>query len=416
MKVLHVVHGYLPSTGGAQLLVKNLSEQLVARHRDEVTVFTTTARNIEMFWNPHEPALPAGTEMVNGVTIRRFSVFNRLNTLRRIAASAGYRLRLPYNDWLRTVQQGPLISGMTQAIASSGAEVILATPFPLMHIYYALAGARRGGIPIVLLGALHTEDRWGYERGIAFRAIRQADAYIALTPFERDYLIARGIPEKKIAVIGGGVDTAAFLQADGRVVRERYGLGDRPVVALIGKQTARKRYDVMIAAMQRVWAVMPEVRLLLAGARTSYSAQIMRIVEGLPSSRRDRVFIVSDFREEEKPGLLAACDVFALPSAEESFGIAFLEAWAAGRPVIGVRAGAIPTVVDEGRDGLLASYGDPEDLARAILALLADPVRREEMGRAGQNKVLENYTWEIFTDRVREVYSRIWQGKARSEV
>ncbi len=404
MKILHVVHGYPPSTGGSQLLVKNLSERLVARYGDEVTVFTTTARNIEMFWKPREPALPAGTETINGVTVRRFPVFNRLDIVRRTAAAIAYRLHLPYNDWLRTIQQGPLVSGMTEAIASSRAEIVFATPFPLLHMYYALAGARRGGIPIVLLGAIHTEDRWGYERRMIFQAIRKADAYIAHTSFERDYLIARGIPGEKIAVIGGGVDAEAFLRADGRAVRERYGWGDAPVVALIGKQTARKRYDVMIEAMQRVWAVWPDARLLLAGARSPYSAQIIRRVESLTPSQRERVSIIADFREEEKPGLLAACDIFVLPSAEESFGIAFVEAWAAGKPVIGVRAGAIPSVVDEGRDGLLVPYGDSRGLADAILTLLADPVRREAMGKAGQKKVLENYTWEIFTDRVRGVY------------
>ena len=407
MRILHVVHGYPPSVGGSQLLVQRLSEQLVTRYGDQVTVFTTTARNIEMFWNPREPALPAGTEVMNGVTVRRFPVFNRLNALRRIAAAVAYRLRLPYNDWLRTIQQGPLVAGMTRAIATSGADVVLATAFPLMHMYYAVAGARRGKMPVVLLGAIHTEDRWGYERKMVFQAIQQADAYIAYTIFERDYLIAGGIPEKKITVIGGGVDADAFMRANGRVVREQYGVGDRPVVAFVGKQTARKRLDVLIEAMRRVWNARPDTHLMLAGAHTPYSLQMAEQVRRLPSSQQNRVIIVNNFREEEKPDLLAACDIFVLPSAEESLGIAFLEAWAAGKPVIGVRAGAIPSVVDEGRDGLLVPYGDPESLAQAILILLADPARRTAMGQAGQRKVLDHYTWEIFVDRVRKAYQKV---------
>ncbi|MGC9083181.1 MAG: glycosyltransferase family 4 protein [Anaerolineae bacterium] len=407
MRILHVVHGYPPSVGGSQLLVQHLSEQLVTRYGDRVTVFTTTARNVEMFWNPREPALPAGTEVINGVTVRRFPVFNRLNTLRRIAAAVGYRLHLPYNDWFRTIQQGPLVPGMTRAIASSGADVILATAFPLMHMYYAIAGARQGGIPIVLVGAIHTEDRWGYERKMILQAIRRADAYIAYTFYERDYLIVRGIPEERITVIGGGVDADAFIRANGWVVRERYGWGNNPVIGFVGKQTARKRLDVLIEAMQRVWNEQPEVHLLLAGAQTPHSLQIAERVKRLPLSQWSQVTIVTDFREEEKPGLLAACDIFVLPSAEESLGIAFLEAWAAGKPVIGVRAGAIPSVVDDGRDGLLVPYGDPESLARAILLLLADPARRTAMGQAGQKKVRDHYTWEIFAGRVREVYQEV---------
>jgi glycosyltransferase involved in cell wall biosynthesis len=405
MKILHVIHGYPPSIGGAQWLVKNLSEQLVSRYGDEVTVFTTVACHMEHFWCSGEPAMPAGTEEIKGVTVHRFPVFNRLNVLRTLIAGVAYRLRLPYNDWLRTIQTGPLIFGMTRAIANSGADVVLASAFPLLHMYYALAGARRVGTPIVLLGAIHAADTWGYDRKMIYRAIQRADAYIALTTFERDYLVARGIQTNQIYVVGPGVDTNVFAKANGTVARHRYNWGDVPVVATIAKQTARKQSDVLLRAMRRVWTVHSNARLLIAGARTSYSREIERMIEDLPPKQQANVTVVSNFLEEEKPRLLAACDVFVLPSGEESFGIAFLEAWACGKPVVGSRVGAIPSVIDEGRDGLLAAYQDADDLARAILELLADPQRCAQMGEAGRRKVLEHHTWEIMADRTRAVYT-----------
>jgi glycosyltransferase involved in cell wall biosynthesis len=395
MRILHVVHGYPPSFGGSQWLVKNLSERLVSRYADQVTVFTTVAYRMEHFWRSGEPTMPAGTEVVNGVAVRRFAVFNRLNVPRMLIAGAAYRLRLPYNDWLRTIYNGPLIPGLSRAVANSGADVVFATAFPLLHMYYALAGARRAGIPLVFLGAIHTADAWGYDRKMMLRAIRQADAYIAHTPFERDYLVARGIPGERISVIGAGVDAHALAAADGTAVRKQYGLGDAPVVALVAKQTARKRFDVLLQAMRRVWAVRPDARLLLAGAQTSYSRQIVDMVGALPQEQQAHTTIVSDFPEEEKP------------TGQESFGIAFIEAWACGKPIVGARVGAIPSVVDEGRDGLLVAYQDADDLAQAILELLADPSRRVRMGEAGRRKVLENYTWEIVTDQLRAVYTQV---------
>ncbi|HID64785.1 MAG TPA: glycosyltransferase family 1 protein [Anaerolineae bacterium] len=413
MRVLHVVHGYPPSTGGAQWLTKNLSEQLVSRYHDEVTVFTTVAYNMEHFWRSDEPAMPAGAEEINGVTVRRFAVFNHLNVLRMLIAGVAYRLHLPCNDWLRTIYNGPLIFGMTRTVASSGADVVFATAFPLLHMHYALAGARRAGIPIVFLGAIHTADTWGYDRKMIYRAIQQADAYIALTTFECDYLIKRGIRADKISVIGPGVDVSTFVKADGTVIRRRYGWGNAPVVALVAKQTARKRFDVLLEAMRRVWAVHPNARLLIAGVRTPYSRQIERMIGALPPEQQAHVTEVGDFPEEEKPALLAACDLFVLPSGYESFGIAFLEAWACGKPVIGARTGAIPSVIDEGQDGLLVAYQDADDLARAILELLADPQRRAQMGEVGRRKVLENHTWEIVADRVRAVYVEAISRRAR---
>ncbi len=404
MKILHVVHGYYPSIGGAQWLAKNLAEQLVSRYGDDVTVFTTVAYNMEHFWRSDEPAMPPGTEKINGVTVRRFAVFNRLNLLRMLLAGITYRLRLPYNDWLRTLYNGPLIFGMSQAIADSRADVVLALAFPLFHMYYALAGARRAGIPLVLLGAIHSADAWGYDRKMIYRAIRQADAYIALTTYERDYLVERDIRSDKITVIGGGVDADAFINADGGAVRRRYGWGDAPVVAAVGKQTARKRFDVLLRAMPRVWDVCPEVHVLIAGAKGPYSSQLEYLVETLPPERQTQVRVISDFSEVEKPALLQACDLFVLPSGQESFGIAFAEAWACAKPVIGARVGAVSSVVDHGRDGLLVPYQDPGALAQAILELLSDPQRRARMGQAGHRKVLENHTWEIVTERVRAVY------------
>jgi glycosyltransferase involved in cell wall biosynthesis len=200
------------------------------------------------------------------------------------------------------------------------------------------------------------------------------------------------------------VDVSAFIQADGASIRRQYNWGNAPVVALVAKQTARKRLDTLLEAMRRVWATHPDARLLIAGARTPYSVQMVRMIGDLPSEQRAQVTVVDDFAEKTKPALLAACDVVVLPSGYESFGIAFLEAWACGKPVIGARVGAVPTVIDEGRDGLLVAYEDANDLARAILELLAAPQRRAQMGEAGRNKVLEHHTWETVADRVRAVY------------
>lgn len=404
MNILHIVHGYPPSIGGSQWLVKSISEELVNRYHDEVTVFTTVAYNTEYFWNSNEPAMSPCIEVINGVTVRRFPVFNRLGTLRALIANIAYRLRLPYNDHLRTLQNGPLIFGLKQAVAQSKVDIILATAFPLMHMYDAVAGARQGGIPIVLLGAIHTANAWGYDRPMIYRAIQQANAYIAHTTFERDHLIQHGINARKIAVIGAGVTANRFISANGSSLREKYGWEQAPVVATIGKQSFRKRFDVLVAAMCHIWREHPEVHLLIAGGRSVYTPILESLIADLPPEQRAQVTLYGDFTEEEKSKILSACDIFVLPSGEESFGIAFIEAWACGKPVIGSRIGAIPAVIAEGQDGLLATYGDANDLAGAILELIENPQRRLQLGKTGQNKVLQNYTWETITSRLREVY------------
>lgn len=407
MKILHVVQAYHPVVGGAEGLVKHFSEQLANRCQDDVTVFTAAVTKPTYFWRDEGEALPPGTEIIKGVTVRRFPVSKRFQLARMVLARGFYRLKLPYHDWARTIQVGPIIPQLPQAIAQSGADVIMAATFPFLHMYYAVSGGRRGRIPVVLAGAIHTEDKWGYDRQMMIRAITQADAYVALTAYEKSFLVEKGIAPEKMHVLGGGVAAARFVEATGTAARQKYGLGNDPVIVVMSRQSELKRLDTVIQAMPRVWAKYPQVRLLMAGARTAYSAQLDRMIAQLPPEQRARITQIHDFPEEDKPRILAAADIFVHPSGNESFGIVFVEAWAAGKPVIGANVGAVASLIAAGRDGLLFEYGNAASLAETVLTLLADAGKRAALGRAGRQKVMANYTWEIVTDRLRDVYRQV---------
>ncbi len=407
MKILHVVHAYPPSIGGCQRLVEKLSRELVRRHRDEVRVFTTVARNTEHFIADDGDALPATEETVGGVAVRRFRVFNRWTRPRMLLASLSYRWRLPFNEHCRTLLNGPIVPGLARAVAGSGADVIMASAFPLLHMYSALRGARRAGIPIVLLGALHAGDEWNYDRAMIFRAIRRAGAYVALTDFERRHVIARGVDPERVHVVGGGVDVERFARASGDSTRRRLELSSAPVVAMVSKHVSRKRFDVLIRAMEIVWRSTPEAVLVLAGGRTPYTAEIEAMVAGLDPGRQHKVRLLCDLEEGDKASLLAASDVFALPSAWDSFGLVFLEAWACRKPVVGVDSDAVASLIADGEDGLLVPYEDAEALAGALSRLLADPDLRRRLGERGFEKVRQRFSWETVTAEMRAIYQRL---------
>ena len=108
-----------------------------------------------------------------------------------------------------------------------------------------------------------------------------------------------------------------------------------------------------------------------------------------------------------------ACDVFVYPSAWESFGIAYLEAWAAGKPVIGCRRGAVPWVINSGEDGLLVDYGDNDNLAGAILLLVENREWADNLGRTGQIKTMKRYTWKTIARQFRGVYELALEDNQR---
>lgn len=410
MNLLFVVHAYPPSLGGSQMLTAQVAERCVGFYGDRATVYTTVADDPTYFWRGGT-ALPPGMDIRNGVTVARFPVIYQGRLLRRSLAAAAYRLGLPGNDVLRTLEQGPIVPGLAQRIAESRADVVFATAFPLRHIYDAVKGARQGKLPLVLLGALHLHDRWGYDREMIFRAIRQADRYIAHTPHERDAVIARGADPARVHVVGAGVDLTGFATGSDPArrfaTRAQLGLGDDPVVVMLAKQVKRKRFDLLLAAMQQVWEEFPTVRLLLAGGHTTYSSTLEAMIAALPPARRDRVTLVSDFAEADKPGLLAAGDIFVLTSVEESFGIVLAEAWGAGLPVVGAGSEAVGSLIRDGVDGLHFDYPDPASLARALRTLLARPDLAAQLGQAGRAKVLAHYTWDRVAAQIRAILAEV---------
>ncbi|MFH1999766.1 MAG: glycosyltransferase family 4 protein [Planctomycetota bacterium] len=404
MNVLHVVQGYFPAIGGTERVIQLVSERLVADYGDKVTVYTTPAYNCELFWRRDQPSLPIGVEVRDGVTIRRFPLFNRLNYLRRKLSDYATKYKLPYNDRCRALLNGPLIPGLTQAIAESGADVIAASSFPLMHMHYALEGGKRAGIPVIYYGGIHAADDWGFNRPMIYKAIKEVNAYISYTTFEKNYLIGRGIDPDKITPVGVGIDPEPFEEADGTELRQRFRLGNDPIVAFVGQQVPYKGIESVIDAMEHVWKKIPNARLLIAGSRTTYSETLAVKISRLPVEHRLNVVTFDNFKENEKAAIFAACDILAFPSVFESFGIVFLEAWSARKPVIGLRLNATSTVVDDGIDGLLIIPNDCKDLARAICELLEDDERRVRMGNAGYNKVRKKYTWDVVIEKYRNVY------------
>ncbi len=397
MKFLHVVHGYPPNIGGTQRLFQELSQRLVQDYGDQVTVFTTNAYSNAHFWQEDARIMPPGTESLNGVTVRRFPVFNRFSRLRLNLARLLHKLRLPGHDWARTWHNGPIVPGLTEAIATCEADVVTAAAFPLLHMQNARRGAQRGHKPLLYFGALHPEDVWGFERRLIYRSIAQADGFLAATTFEQEFLTARGIDPQKMTVLGAGVDMARLALADGRSWRQAHQLADAPIVAFVGQQVAHKGIDTLLLAMPQIWRVIPAARLVIAGKPTGYSQTIHTLRAQLPAPYQAQIILLDAPSDDAKNGLLAACDVLALPSRHESFGMVLAEAWACGKPVVGCRVGGVAALVDEAQDGLLVPVGDATALANALLKLLQDPALRQKMGAAGREKVQARYTWPVVT-------------------
>ena len=411
MRILHVSPMYFPVLGGAELHLKEVSEGLAARGH-EVTVLTTNARNS---WDLHDakPANLPEAESINGVKIVRLQPTNG-KALEKLIRTC-WNMRGGYHglNWLFSpsgfdlFMRGPRTYGVIPYLLSSNADVVASMNWHWPPAHYCHLARRLRPYKLVGIPLFHTAEDW-CGRDIYRRMLCNCDAVVANTEFEAEFARVRGA--RNVHAVGVGIHPEDFEKRDGRAVRAAYHIGDHPVVGFVGRLIANKGITTVIAAMRQVWKTNSEVRLLIAGAAPPSSKQDVLRLHELSTLERSRVIQICDFTDADKAAIFDALDVFALPSVGESFGIAYLEAWMCGKPVIGADIGPTRDVIHDGVDGLLVKPNDSTALAEKIIALLSDPLRREQMGQSGKKKTLARFTWNRIIDKMEYVYRDVVEG------
>jgi spore coat protein SA len=234
---------------------------------------------------------------------------------------------------------------------------------------------------------------------------------------ERDRL-GRGAALHRVVYNGVAVESFQPLYDHGteaRGLRRQHDLGDEPTVLFAGKLRESKGVHLLLAAMEQVWQEAPRAVLVLVGGteygrgRTMRETDFLRQLRRQIAAARGRVVLTGFIPPAEMPRAYLLGDIFAGPSQiEEGLGLVFLEAAAAGLPVIASRMGGIPEVVRDGETGwLLQEKDDPRELAAKITALLTDPDLRTGLGRRGREWVRANFTWEKIARQLEQVYGEV---------
>ncbi len=261
-----------------------------------------------------------------------------------------------------------------------------------------LAGAlsRIGGLRVIAHYHNQYDDKWRRGDALALERLLapHTDAMVACSASVRDHVAERvGLDPGRITVVYNGVETARFADAPERAAaRGALGLPlDAPLVALVGRLCAQKGQEELLRAAPSILRRHPSARLVLAGEAdepaTEARLRSLAAELGVAQAVHFAGFVA------DVPALYAAADLVVAPSRWEGFGLALVEAMAAGRPIVATRAGAIPEVVAEGETALLVAPGDPAALAEAVAGLLADPVALAELGRRGRERA-RRFSWE----------------------
>jgi glycosyltransferase involved in cell wall biosynthesis len=401
MRILHVTHQYAPAIGGGEQYIKQLSEELAHRGH-AVTVFTSRSTDYRTWAN----VLPAQDEL-NGVAIRRFwSIPRRGSTWRLLDIGLRNHDAGPAWAWEPLVWygNGPVMPRLGAAIRKAAADFDLVhiSQLHYAHSWLAFRAARKAGLPIILSPLLHAEQRETYDVGYLRTLLRESDAVVALTAAEREFILQQRL-SAKVAVAGSGLRMADFPPQDVAAARARFHLPDDAFVVLfLGRKTGYKGLGPLVAAVRKLAEERPHLYLLAVGAETEESRQLWAEVGEMPN-----LIVRGAVDDDERLAALAACDVLAVPSTGESFGIVYLEAWAYAKPVLGARIKAVSSLVDDGANGFLVDPAQPQELAARLAQLADDPSLATAMGERGRQKLMARYTLSRQGDIVENLYRRV---------
>ncbi|MEK9132469.1 MAG: glycosyltransferase family 4 protein [Patescibacteria group bacterium] len=212
--------------------------------------------------------------------------------------------------------------------------------------------------------------------------------------------------EPIIHVVHNGIDVEEWRTLAKLESRNEYKLKylarslNEKIILCVAELHERKGQKYLIEAMKKVASSFPQAKLVIVGdgARRRYYEKLARLVP-------DNVAFLG--RRKDVAQLMAASDVFVLPSVREAFGLVILEAAVAGLPVIATSVGGIPEIIENGKTGITVPSHNSDALADAICSVLANPANAFELVKAAQNRVEIEFNAKTMAQKTAEVYDEV---------
>ncbi len=379
-KVIVCTTAYRPWVGGSEIAIEEVARRLA----DEFDFIILTARMSRGV---------LAREAAQEGTIVRFG-FGAPFDKWLLPFLAVWHVRRLMADFKKTDRA--LLWGMD---ISQGAVAALAVgwhmprlPFVLTVQYGESEGYLRGG-------------RWGWIRR-SFRALlMRADRVTVISSYLRGIARSHGYCGP-CAVIPNGADTERLKIENAKIKNARNG----NTVITISRLAPKNGVDVLIRAIAEVKKEMPDIQCRIAG-----DGPEREDLEALAAALgvRDAIVFLGTVPHAELPRYLSEADVFVRLSRSEGMGNAFVEAIAAGVPVIGTSVGGIPDIIEDGKTGLFARVDDAGDCAKKIMRLVRDPAYARMLAGRAREKITHRFDWGTIADQYAKVFHELLSAEKR---
>lgn len=289
-------------------------------------------------------------------------------------------------------------------------------PYDIVHAvletYAGLAALllkkREPSVPYILTLQSGDSDWWLWRRTwfwypLYRQVYTQADKITAISNWLASRARRYGF-QGDIKIIPNGVDVAHFSgkmdPAEREFIRRSWGILATDFVVVTASRLVRKNgVDILIEAMTGL----PEnIKLVIAGEGEEEDKLKVQ-----SSKFKHRIIFLGHIDHQNLPRVLKAADVFVRPSRSEGLGNAFLEAMAAGLPVVGTKVGGIVDFIKDRETGLLVEFNNAQSVVSSLAILVSDGKLRRKLVRAGRALVKEQYDWAGIANQYRKFYEDI---------
>jgi glycosyltransferase involved in cell wall biosynthesis len=290
------------------------------------------------------------------------------------------------------------IADIRELAARTGADVVHAHGFKAdIYVYLALRRTKTS-----FVSTCHTwydNNLLVFLYGLADRfVLRKYARVVAVSDEVKHRLLKAGVPGDTIRLIRNGIELRPFGNATPSL---RDSTSESTlIVGLIGRLSIEKGIDIFLRAAARVLVEFPSARFLVVGDGPDKD-KLEQLVDQL--NIRESVSMLG--RRSDMPSVYASLDVMVASSRQEGLPMAILEGMASGLSLVATAVGEVPTVVADGKTGLLVPPGDVDSLAEGILSLLRDPEMRARFGAAAKQRVEDEYSASRMTADYLRVYA-----------
>lgn len=262
--------------------------------------------------------------------------------------------------------------------------------------------------------SLSAQFRFQVQRAIEKRVYRQSDRFIVLSQYFRDELVDHyGVPENRIHIVPGAVDTERFHDAaDREALRHQLKLPANRLILLTVRRLARRMgLDNLIRALDALRHDFPNVLLVIVGGGEMYE-ELQQLTCEL--HLENHVLLTNRLPDEQLPSYYRVADLLVVPSiALEGFGLVTLEAMASGTPVVGTPVGGTKEILEKFDERLLFSGSSVRDLQEGLGNVLSHPEWLPDREQTRLH-VLQHYTWDAVIPQIHHVFD-LAIGKRRGQ-